>query len=327
MVLVGPAHEVRSLAFSPDGTKLYAAHGFVGVHVWDLATRRVTPLNNAEGVRVFGEFVPHPDGRWAFGRCPHKNSWNANDAYAIDLKTGRTRPSNYIGVVGQDVAVSPSGRHVITIGFSQYDKDRPSKKSVLRLYGWTMTAAGPKYAWHRDTPEKAEAHAVVYLGEERLVTVENVHVAGPPVLGLPAREHRLTVRSAADGKPQAALACPQPHLEQILASPDGNYVVARRGTALWVWQADDWQRPVAVVKGTHGRRMEPRAAAFHPSGRYLFLAVNGPSVAVLAVPGWKMVRKWKWDVGVLRAVAVSADGSLAAAAGPRGTVVVWDLDL
>jgi hypothetical protein len=50
-------------------------------------------------------------------------------------------------------------------------------------------------------------------------------------------------------------------------------------------------------------------------------------VLVYDTTTWKQVRKWQWGAGTLRAVAVSADGALAAAAGPRGTVVVWDLDL
>jgi WD40 repeat protein len=73
--------------------------------------------------------------------------------------------------------------------------------------------------------------------------------------------------------------------------------------------------------------MTAPAACFHPSAPYLLLANGGPSVIVFDTT-WKPVRKWKWDTGgVLRTVAVSPDGSLAAAGGPRGVVVVWDLDL
>jgi WD40 repeat protein len=69
-------------------------------------------------------------------------------------------------------------------------------------------------------------------------------------------------------------------------------------------------------------------ACFHPSQPYLLLANGGPSVIVFDTTTWKPVRKWKWDTGgTLRAVAIAPDGTLAAAGGPRGIAVVWDLDL
>ncbi len=325
MLLTGPSRPVQSLAFSPDGTKLYAVHDYVGVHVWDLTTRSVTPLETAEGVRVFGEFVPHPDGRWAFGRFPVPGHLDREDAGVIDLTTRQTRSVNFLGVVGQNVALSPSGRQVATVGHSQYDRQRRAQTPVTRLYGWQMTQAGPKYAWHQDTPDTAEARSVVYLGEDRLVTVEDVPV-GPPLFGNTPQEHRLTVRSAR-GKEEASLAYPEKHIDQVLTSPDGKLVVARLGTSLWVWDAADLARPPTVVARTHTKWLEPEAACFHPSGRYLFLASNGPSVWLLDTETWRPAQKWKWQAGTLRAVAVAADGSLAAAAGPRGCVVVWDLDL
>jgi hypothetical protein len=96
---------------------------------------------------------------------------------------------------------------------------------------------------------------------------------------------------------------------------------------LWVYDTADWIRPPVVVPGTDKKLLDERAAAFHPSGRYLLLANNGPSVLVYDTATWKEVRKWKWDAGTLRTVGISPDGTLAAAAGPHGAVVVWDLDL
>ncbi len=327
VVLVGPSHPVESLAFSPDGAKLYAAHGYVGAHVWDLAARTVAGLDTASGARVWGEFVLHPGGRWAFGRCPQEAgpSDDDHDARAIDLTTGRTRRLNFLGVVGQNVAVSPSGRQVATVGHSEYDRDRRARVGVTRLYGWTVTAAGPRYAWHRNTPDDAEARSVAYLGEERLVVVDEVPTGGFH-LGVPPRRHRVTVRSAA-GKPEAVLSYPQERVDQVLASPDGKHVVARLGTSLWVWGADDWERPPTAVERNHNLWLAPLAAAFHPSGEHLLLAVNGLSVVAIGASTCRPAQKWKWDIGPLRAVAVSADGKRAAAAGPRGSVVVWDLDL
>jgi WD40 repeat protein len=324
IVLTGPTKPIQSLSFSSDETKLYAVHGFVGVHEWDLSTQTVKGFDTAKGIRAFGEFVVHPDGKWAFGRCPQPDYWNDSDSRSIDLTTGKTQSLNFIGVSGQNIAISSDGKEMVTIGAAEFDKVRKSKKDVTRLYGWKMTAKGPKYQWHRDTPDEVEARSVVFVDEDHLLTVNGVRAKGvgynPPI-------HQLSVRSANNGKIIANLDYPETHIDQILASPDGKYALARLGTSLWVWNAEDWKKSSRFVERKHSTWIEPLAAVFHPSSRYLLLAVNGPSVAVIETGTWREIWKWKWEIGTLRAVTVSRSGNLAAAATPKGKIVVWDLDL
>jgi WD40 repeat protein len=320
LILKGPNEPIHALVFAPDATTLYAVHGYVGVHTWKLADRTVSGFD--VGRRVFGEFVVHPGGRWAFGRRPSSDFRSDNDACLLDLTGPRARPFNFSGVVGQHVAISPDGSYVVTVGHSDWDKDRPAKTRSDRLYGWKLTATGPRYVWHRDTPEGAQPWRVVFVGNESLVSEDQI-TDGPNLLGVP----RLCVRSATSGKPVRVIDSPNELIEQLLAAPDARQVVVRRGTMMWVYDPTDWKKRPTVVEGKWANFLEERAAAFHPSGRYLLLANNGPSVVVYDTATWEPVRKWKWDVGTLRAVAVSADGSLAAAAGPRGTAVVWDWDL
>ena len=326
LVLKGPDKPVQALAFAPYAATLYAVHGYVGVHAWNLSTHTGAGLE-AGGLRVFGEFAVHAGGRWAFGRRPDQDTRPDNDSCVIDLKTGRARPFNFLGVVGQHLAFSPDGSRLVTVGHSDYDADRPAKARSDRLYEWTMTATGPRYAWHLDTPEDAQPWRVVFAGNDTLVSEDWVTDGPRGATGYQPKRSRLAVRSAATGKVLRTLDAPTDRVEQLLASPDGQQVVVRGGTQLWAYDTTDWKKPPVAVEGKHGNRHPESAACFHPTAPYLLLANNGPSVVVYDTNTWKPARKWKWSAGTLRACAVSPDGTLAAAAGPRGTVVVWDLDL
>jgi hypothetical protein len=322
LILKGPKEPVQALVFAPDAATLFAVHSRIGVHAWNLADRTCAALD-IDGRRVHGEFAVHADGRWAFGTqrggvIPH--------CRVLDLGTKRSRASNFIGVVGQHIAFAPGGQFAVTVGHTTYETRAPAIPTY-RLYGWKLTAAGPRAAWHRDIPKEADTQRVAYLTDDTLVTVDHIP-HGPNLAGHQPTIPRLALRSVADGAPRKTFESPQPFLEQLLAAPDGSRVVVRRGTALWVWESGDWGKPPRAVEGKYAKFMRERAACFHPFAPYLLLANNGPSVLVYDTATWNSVRKWKWDAGgVLRAVAVSRDGTLAAAAGTRGVVVVWDLDL
>jgi WD40 repeat protein len=327
LILEGPKDPVQSLAFSPDNLTLYASHLVSGVLTWDLATRTFSGLD-VDGVRAIGsvrvyeEFALHPGGRWAFGRCRQPNrsiSSTENTARAIDLENAIAW-SFYFSAPRQGIAVSPCGSRITTIGHAMFDRERLSWPSVCRLYGWTLSEEGLKYVWHRDCPDNPEA--IVHLGENLFVTADTTFGAGSGSASPP----QLTVRWAETGLPQQAIAFAHQG-EQLLASPDGRQFIARRGTTLHAWDTTDWTKPPTVVQGKLAKRLEPRAAAYHPSSRYLLLAKDSPAVIAFDTLRWKKIQAWNWKVGTLRAVTVSPDGTLAAAGSPRGTVVVWDLDL
>lgn len=322
--LQGPKHEVQSLAFRADNSMLYAAHGYVGVHVWNLGTRAGAPLV-AKRHPVFGEFALAPNDRWALGRIPGACD-DANDGYTINLRTGTARPTNFFGVAGMGVAFARSGTKLVTIGHSDFDKPRRGRGRCTRLYGWTCGATGPKYAWHRNEPDTEEPRRVAFAGESALVT-EDRFATGSEQFGILPTKPRLALRDPATGRIRETADVPARIPDQLLASPDGSQVLVREGMKLWVWRTAALADGPRVIDGPDLKNVEPRAATFDRTGRFLLLANNGPSVRVLDTATWKEVRKWKWSAGTLRAVAVSPDGTLAAAGSARGTVVVWDLEL
>ncbi len=80
-----------------------------------------------------------------------------------------------------------------------------------------------------------------------------------------------------------------------------------------------------------------RAVAFHPSGALLAAAGDSGTVTLYDTATWKVARAFAWDIGALRAVCFSPDGTRAATIsagtvpqeGKRaiGRAVVWDVDV
>jgi WD40 repeat protein len=322
LILKGPAEPILALGFTPDAATLYASHyAAVGISAWNLADHTVRKVE-VEGEQVFGEFPLHPGGRWAFA---HRRA--APQSIALDLVSGKVKPIDATNPWGH-LAVSPDGKRFATIALATGPARRG--QSVYALCGWAMTAAGPKRAWELRSPDDALVWWITFVGNDTLVTEDKVpeqyskaHKGYRPAT-------RLAVRSAKNGKVTTTFDSPYEGFEprHLFASPDGRWLVARRGTSLRVWDASDWENPPVVVPGNEDPRGHlMRAAAFHPSSRFLLLASDGPSVTAIDTATWKPAHRWNWKAGALRAVAVSSDGTLAAAAGPRGAVVVWDWDL
>jgi WD40 repeat protein len=71
-----------------------------------------------------------------------------------------------------------------------------------------------------------------------------------------------------------------------------------------------------------------RGPRFHPSGR--FLAAGGANIEggvyCWNVGTWEELVGYRWPVGPVMCVTFSADGTLAAAGGEKGHIMVWDVD-
>jgi WD40 repeat protein len=318
LMLSGPP-DVETIAFTADNATLLIEHGNreIGVRAWNLADRSARQLE-LNTLAVFSPFALHRSGRWAFARTNSSVAPDTNPARVFDLDNGTTAPFFLADWPGRLIDATATNR-VASVGYKKYDTDRPVTPGGGRIYNWALTSAGPECVWSRDVPADTRVWLIACAGADRVATAE----MNP---GAPGWNVRVTIYGPT-GEPEAVLKVPKFPPQQFLTSPDGRQLVYRPGTELHVWDTTDWKKRPIVVPGKRKSTMWPRAAAFHPSGRYLLLGYDGPSVLVYDTATWKEVRKWKWSIGALRAVAVSPDGSLAAAAGPRGNIVVWDLDL
>ena len=109
---------------------------------------------------------------------------------------------------------------------------------------------------------------------------------------------------------------------RLAFSPDGKLLAGIYGPDLIVW---DVAARKEVVRHKPGSK-HFKGLAFTPDGSRLLTASNDESIRVWAAPTWNEATGYAWKSGKLGCVAVSADGTLAAAGGSTGKVVVWDLD-
>ncbi|MBY0456661.1 MAG: hypothetical protein K2V38_04935, partial [Gemmataceae bacterium] len=132
----------------------------------------------------------------------------------------------------------------------------------------------------------------------------------------------LVCRSSLTGEEVARVAAPVDFAYQLVPTPDGSMVVIRKGADLYVWEVGG-----EVKKVKMGSRKHFFALVLHPDGRHLLAGNNDGTVWIIDTRSWQTVKQYVWDIKQVNVLAVSPDGTLAAAGGTKGRVVVWDLDL
>jgi WD40 repeat protein len=109
--------------------------------------------------------------------------------------------------------------------------------------------------------------------------------------------------------------------KRLIFAPDGEFLVILGERILRLWDV--------AAKQMRTTWKEPRMitnAAFTPDGRILATSHTDGTVRFWDVFAWRELTAFDWRIGPLYSVAVAPDG-MKAAAGGRGKIVVWDLDL
>jgi hypothetical protein len=112
---------------------------------------------------------------------------------------------------------------------------------------------------------------------------------------------------------------------QLTSSPGGQFVAGFRNTRLFIWPVEQPAKGIAQLRT--GNKKEFTSLAFHPSGRFLAATSNDQTVKLYDTTSWELAKTFTWDIGRMRSIAFSPDGTLAAAGSDTGKVVVWDVDL
>ncbi|MBA4068150.1 MAG: hypothetical protein C0501_31505 [Isosphaera sp.] len=322
IVLSGPLKTVDRVALSPDGAHVAAAGGTARrLAVWAVREpdqpRYLLP---AAFDRRYWHFAFDPagglllvgDSRGVTARDP------ADGAEVWRLPT---RDPSECGVGGLDV--SRDGRELLAClwdagrewdwgpGFGRWElngRDPPARRRGARArddgvcQGVALLPGTTSFAWAEDHDIRTRA-----VGHRYVVDYQ-------------ARVH---VVSAA-GRTTHTLTAGFESVHQLAASADGRCLAAQFPPAVLVWDVGDLARPPRELRPDRKARFT--GVAFHPSGRYLATTSNDAAVKLYDTTSWQVAKTYTWDVGRMRSVAFSPDGSLAAAGTDTGKVVVWDVD-
>jgi WD40 repeat protein len=299
---------VECLAFSPDGGRIAAGTNGGVVALWPAGGGRVDLVASIE-LAWHGPWVRQvefsPDGRHLVAALDGTPGLLVRD---LASRTDVPVPPLWRAT---GFAVAPDGPAVV------YHGTERAGPGGLAALSWRTERFEPLWA----VPDNGTSGRVRYFPDGRrvLAGVQLVDGAGPPLRA------QLAVREADSGRVVREFDVPNGTIDEVAVSPCGGKVVAVSRAALFAFDAGRPNRPAA--KATTGTRKHFTGAAFHPSGRYLAATSNDTTVKLYDTESWQLARTYTWGVGRLRSVALSPDGTLAAAGSDAGKVVVWDVDL
>lgn len=313
---------VTDLAFSPDGRALAAADRHL-VYLWNLEE------NPAIRVRLeMNEFEPR--GGLGFSADGRSLNWLVKSSYdssrvpslrrIYDRDSRNTFTEKTFAAANKlihDAAHTSDGTRGLSL--HQWSEDR--------LIGWRLAEGGWVQTWSLSTAGRSV---------ERLTLAPDGALFAMftrPSLGekWDKKPRKVEVRESSNAELAAVGDYPYSvEAKRLLFSPDARQLVGINAMNLLVWPlAGRELGPPLRVRNT--TRKNFTAMAFHPSGRHLYVTSNGDegkdaTVHVFDTADWTRVGQFSWGLGSLKAVALSPDGTLAAAGGDRGDVVIWDVD-
>jgi WD40 repeat protein len=292
--------KLSRVAFAPDGRGLAAA-GAQGVFWWrsvfdeEKAERRGDNECNGVGYTPDGKYL------WAIisrggGKC---------ELVALALADGSRRS---VSVEGNWVSVTVCP----TTGLAVIESWAGGE-----LSGWRVGADGaPARAWSVEGGHGSIGSTVAFApGGKWFVRA----LKRQP----PWSEYDLIRHDPVTGKAIRSLPAGEWVSAGPAVSPDGKWIAFGYVNMLRVQPAGN---PKHYELITNDNTHQFTGLAFHPNGAFLAVTNNDATVKLYDTATWKLARTFTWDIGKMRSVCFSPDGTLAAAGSDKGKVVVWDVD-
>lgn len=307
-VLKAAESEILDLAFSPDGRALAAAvtADFDGVFLWNLETAATKPMR----LETEGEYR----GGLGFSTDSRSLGWLEPAARRVYDRDDRVMSDTSFEDMKNThgVAQSADGTRVISQhGLPDYC-----------LHGWRAEGDEWIRTWTISTAELAVESVTLSEDGRQFAMLTRPAVGEKWQQG----QRKVEVRDAATATLRGKGDYPYSYAEPLLFSPDGRQLVGFNDMTLLVWPVPDVGTLGAPRKIHNDNRKQFTALAYHPTGHRLYATSNDTTVHVFDTANWHWVGRFTWQLGPLKAVAVSPDGMLAAAGGDKGDIVIWDID-
>jgi len=283
--------QIRSVAFSPDGTRIAAGGCFQDVRIWDTATgKQLHRLNGRAGWALAVAFAPD-------GKTLASTNWKDGTLSLWDLNTAKERLTLSKHVKSPEVhhvAYAPNGKLVGSVGYDGTVRlwDPATGKELQTLAGQTVAF-----------------YVVAFSPDSKRVA------SG-------ASDGRVRLWEAATGK---AL-----HVSSQAAAMVTAVVFAGDGKKLYYGSDDGAMREWEVETGKELRHWSTghgaaRTLALSPDGRSLAVATSEGLAQVWELATLKQRRQFRADDGFNWTVTFAPDGKGIATGGDAKVVRLWDI--
>jgi WD40 repeat protein len=291
---------IDSLAFAPGGATIAAPAEHHGIMLWGTfsngAKAQQIPLPNSGACRL--AFTP--DGKYLLA--------GNDELHAIDLAVRAARRYLIRRWATLGFAVSPDGSRVTVA-------EKLEGHSGLRFTRWRIPPSEESLPEWRNISE-CHLHSVpILLGEDQFVTFEWWSSKGVCMM----------IRSAESGAIISQWSGLSESPDNCVLSPDATRLACQTRGFIHIRPLNGIFHQQPEIRNDNQKHFT--GIAFHPSGRYLAATSNDATVKFYDTTTWEVARTFTWDIGRMRSIAFSPDGTLAAAGSDKGKVVVWDVDL
>ena len=303
-------HDVRGIAFSPDGARLVThAGGDPFARVWDTGTRAEVAAFRTPGVPS-STFRPSP-AAVAFSRCGRYLAvggamfdGTGSRVLVHELATGQPLAARFPCRTGvMDAAFTPGDPPGLVVA----DGNR------LLHFGNILTAMpAPDPVRHGRGPDRKtpKCSRLVYSADGTLLATN-----GKP---------KAVVWDGATLKPRFVRDHPKgPQNGPAAFDPAGTVLAVAHGTKVDLWR---FAEPGAAAVELAGHKLPVWAVGFLPGGRTVQTASSDGTVRTWDAATGKEQTRYDFGIGKLYCAAFAPDGLTCAAGGANGQVVVWDVD-
>ncbi len=299
-ILSAHTSPIGSIAFSPDGALLAEGVKNSKVRIWNLARGEcifeLNHLSVENPIRVSFS----PDGQFLdvastwMSRISLSN-WTCDTKQDLLMTFGMIR----------SVEHAPSGRELLLVKY-QYLRWTPNGEALPDF------PFPPE--WQPQPSRGAFCTSAAYSPDSSRVAFA---VSKTGIV-----EHQIVLFNLNDLRLIQTLTWKKHEAKRLSFHPTRPLLAAACGPTLRVWNLDSATEVAAITVG----KLHHMAAAFSPCGRFLAAVSKDQTVRFWDASTFAETATFEWQIGKLLDFAFAPDGSIAAASGDQGKIVLFDVE-